>query len=117
MNRTKKVQEENEKEKESRVPSFKGLQRKSRQSSTSSSIGIDQYQKKFYDHILEKEQRDKHLIFKEIEDHINQEYFAATYEQEDEDTPKVPAVEVHSPIPYQVVEDTHKSKKKLKKLK
>ena len=53
MNRTKKVQEENETEKEAQVPSFKGLQRKSRKSSTSS-IGIDQYQKKFYDHLLEK---------------------------------------------------------------
>ena len=53
MNRTKKVQEENEKEKEARVPSFQGLQRKFRKSSTSS-IGIDQYQKIFYDCLLEK---------------------------------------------------------------
>ena len=58
---------------------------------------------------------DKHPIFEEIEDDTNQEYFAATYEQED--TPQVPAVEVLSPIPDQVVEDTHKSKKKIKKLK
>ena len=40
MNKTKKIQEENEKEKEAQVPSFKGLERKSRKSSTSS-IGID----------------------------------------------------------------------------
>ena len=53
MNRTKQVQEENEKEKEARVPNFHGLQRKSRKSSTSS-IGIDQHQKKFCDHLIEK---------------------------------------------------------------
>ena len=116
MNRTQKVQEENEKEKEAQIPSFKGLQRKSRKYSTSSSIGIDQYQKKFYDHLLEKEQRDKHLIFEEIEDHTNQEDFASTYEQEDGDTLEVPVVEVHSPIPDQVVEDTQKFKRKIKKL-
>ena len=66
LNRKKKVQEE----KEYRVPSFKGLQRKSRKSSTSS-IGIDQYQKMFYGHLLEKEKKDKTPIFEEIEDHIN----------------------------------------------
>ena len=110
MNRTRKVQEENEKEKEARVPSFKRLQRKSRKYSTSS-IGIDQYQKKFYDHLLKKEQRDKHPIFEKIEDHINQEDFVSTYEQEDEITPEVLAVEVHSPIPDQVVEDINLKRK------
>lgn len=70
MNMTQKVQEENEKENEVWFPRFKGLQRKSKKYSTSS-IGIDQYQKKFYDHLLEKEQRNKHPIFEEIEDHTN----------------------------------------------
>ena len=116
MNRTKQVQAKNEKEKEARVPNFQGLQRKSRKYSTSS-MGIDQYQKRFYDHLFEKEQRDKHPIFEENEDHTNQEDFVDTYEQEDEVTPKVPAAEVHSPISDPVVEDAHKSKKKIKKLK
>ena len=55
MNKTKRIQEENEKEKEARALIFRGLQRKSRKSSNSS-IGIDPHQKKFYDHLLEKEQ-------------------------------------------------------------
>ena len=128
MNRTKKVQEGNEKEKEAQVPNFQGLQRKYRKYSTSS-IGIDQHQKKFYDHLIEKEQRDKHHIFEEIEeieDHTNQKDFEATYEEEDfattlehedEDTREVLVVEVHSPILDQVEQDTHKSKRKIKKLK
>ena len=128
MNMTKQVQAEKEKEKEARVPNFQGLQRKSRKSSTSS-IGIDQDQNKFHDHLIEKEQRDKHPIFEEIEEieyHTNQkdfdttyteEYFVATHEHEDEDTPEILAAKVHSPILEQVVEDTQKSKRKIKKLK
>jgi hypothetical protein len=80
MNRTKKAQAENEKEMEARVPNFQGLQRKSRKSSTFS-IVIDQHEKKFYDHLKEREQRDKHPIFEEIEDHTHQKDFEATYEE------------------------------------
>ena len=117
MNRIKQVQAENEKEKEARVPNFQGLQRKSRKSSTSS-IGIDQHQKKFYDHLNEREQRDKHPIFEdieEIEDHTHQKDFEATYEEEDfaathedeeEDNSESLATKVNSPIPYQVKQDT-----------
>ena len=82
MNRRKQVQVENEKEKEASVPNFQGLQRKSRKYSTSS-IGIDQHQNKFYDHLIEKEERDKHPIFEENEDHINQGDFEGTYKEED----------------------------------
>lgn len=89
MNKTKKIQEENEKEKEARVPSFKGLQRKSHKSSNSS-IGIDPHQKKFYDHLLEKEQMDKTPIFDESQDHTNQEDIAAATNQEDVVTPEIP---------------------------
>ena len=67
MNKTKKIQEENEKEKEARALIFRGLQRKSRKSSNSL-IGIDPHQKKIYDHLLEKEQMDKNPIFDEPQD-------------------------------------------------
>ena len=128
MNRPKQAQAKNEKEKEARVPNFQGLQRKSIKSSTSS-IGIDQHQKKFYDHLNEREQTDTHPIFEEIEefeDHTHQKDFEATYEEEDfaathedeeEDTPKAPTSKVHSPIPDQVEPDTQKSKRQIKKFK
>ena len=54
MDKAKQVKTENEKSKEARVPNFQGLQRKSRKYSTSS-IGIDQHQNKFYDHLNERE--------------------------------------------------------------
>ena len=50
MNKTKKIQEENKKEKEARAPNFRGLQIKSRKS-CNSFIGIDPHQKMFYDHL------------------------------------------------------------------
>lgn len=67
MQKAKQVQEEHEKEKEARVPNFQGLAKKSRKSSNSS-IGIDPNQKKLYDYINEKEERDKNPIYEEIED-------------------------------------------------
>ena len=63
MDKSKQVQSVNEKAKEARVPNFQGLQRKS-QKSSNSSIGIDQNQKKFYDYINEREQRDKNPVKK-----------------------------------------------------
>ena len=60
---------------------------------------------------------DKTPIFEETADHTNQEDFVATYDQEDEVTPEVPSIEVHSPISYLVIKDAQKSKKKIKKLK
>ena len=60
---------------------------------------------------------DKTPIFEETEDHTNQEYFVATNDQEDEATPEVLATEVHSPSLDPVMEDAHKSNKKIKKLK
>ena len=60
---------------------------------------------------------DKTPIFEEIEDHTNQKDFASTNDQEDEVTPEVPTVKVHSPSSYPVMEDAHKSNKKIKKLK
>ena len=116
MHKTKNIQEENEKEKEAQVRSFKGLQRKSRKSSNSS-IGIYPYQKKFYDHLLEKEQMDKTPIFDESQDYTDQEDIAAANVQEDVVTPKIIAEEVHSPTSDLVTKDGHKSKKKIKKLK
>lgn len=112
MDKAKQVQSENEKAKEARVPNFQGLQRKSRKSSNSS-IGIDQNQKKFYDYINEREQRDKNPIFEEIEDMENnayqQEYetsygedLAAAHENEEGDIPEAPAEKESSPIPEQV---------------
>ena len=112
MDKAKQVQTKNEKAKEARVPNFKGLQRKY-QKYSNSSIGIDQHQKKFYDHLNEREQRDKHSIFEEIEeieDHAYQkdfetsyeEDFATTYEDEEEDIPEAPAAKANSPIPDQV---------------
>ena len=85
--------------------------------SFTSLIGIDPYQKKFNDHILEKEQMDKTHIFKETQDHTDQEGFVAANYQEDEVTPKVPVEEVCSPIADPVTKDEQKSKKKIKKLK
>ena len=41
---------------------------------------------------------DKNPIFEETEEHTNQEDFAATNDQDDEVTTKVPATEVNSPI-------------------
>ena len=73
MDKAKKVQVEHEKEKETRVPNFQALQRKS-QKSYNSSIGIDLNQKKFYDYINEREERDKNPIFEEIEDDENPTY-------------------------------------------
>ena len=60
---------------------------------------------------------DKIPIFEETENHTNQEYFASTYDQEYEVTPKVLAVKVHSQILDPVMEDAQKSKNKIKKLK
>ena len=73
MEKAKQVQVENEKAKEARVPNFQGLQRKS-QKYSNSSIGIDPNQKKFYDYINEREERDKNPIFEEIEDDENPTY-------------------------------------------
>ena len=55
------------------MPNFQGLQRKS-QKSSNSSIGIDPNQKKLYDYINEREERDKNPIFEEIEDVENPTY-------------------------------------------
>ena len=76
MEKAKQVQVEHEKAKEARVPNFQGLQRKS-QKSSNSSIGIDPNQKKFYDYIKGREERDKNPIFEEIDDDDN-----PTYQQE-----------------------------------
>ena len=73
MQKAKQVQVEHEKEKEARVPNFQGLARKSRKSSNSY-IGIDPNQKKLYDYINEKEERDKHPIYEEIKDDDNPTY-------------------------------------------
>jgi hypothetical protein len=116
MNKTKKIQEENKKEKEAQVLSFKGLQRKSRKSSNSS-IGIDTYQKKFNDHLLEKEQMDKTTIFDESQDHTDQEDIAVVNNQEYVVTPDIPTEEIHSLISDPVTKGEQKSKKKIKKLK
>ena len=78
MQKAKQVQVEHEKAKEARVPNFQGLQRKS-QKSSNSSIGIDPNQKKFYDYINEREERDKNPIYEEIEDDDN-----PTYQQEND---------------------------------
>ena len=116
MNKTKNIQEENEKEKEARAPRFIGLQRKSRKSSNSS-IGIDPHQKKFYNHLLEKQQMDKSHIFDEPQDNTDQEDIVASNVQEDMVTPEIPAEEIHSPTSDPVTKDEQKSKKKIKKLK
>ena len=89
MNKTKRIQEENEKEKEARVLSFRGLQIKSRKS-FNSSIGIDPHQKTFYDHLLEKEQIDNTPIFDEPQDNNEQEDIAHDNVQEDMETPEIP---------------------------
>ena len=73
MQKAKQVQEEHEKEKDARVLNFQGLERKS-QKSSNSSIGIDPNQKKLYDYINEKEERDKNPIYEEIEDDDNPTY-------------------------------------------
>ena len=107
-------------------PTFKGY-KENLEKSSNFSIGIDQYQKKFYDHINEREQRDKNPIFEEIEEIENHAYqkdfetsygedFAATHEDEEEDIPEPPAAKESSPIPDQVEQDAHKSKRKIKKL-
>ena len=125
MDKAKKVQVEHEKEKETRVPNFQALQRKS-QKSYNSSIGIDLNQKKFYDYINEREERDKNPIFEEIEHDENTtyqqeydpsfgEYLAADHEDEEEDIPRVLAEKETSPIQEQVEKGEHKSKKKIKK--
>ena len=112
MDKAKQVQSKNEKAKEARVPNFQGLQSKSRKSSNSS-IGIDQNQKKFYDYINEREQKDKNPIFEEIEDIENttcqQEYetyygedLAVAHENEEEDIHGAPVEKESSPIQDQV---------------
>ena len=73
MQKVKQVQVEHEKAKEARVSNFQGLKRKSRKSSNSS-IGIDPNQKKFYDYINEREERDKNPIYEEIENDDNPTY-------------------------------------------
>ena len=108
MDKAKQVQVEHEKAKEARVPNFQGLQRKS-QKSSNSSIGIDPNQKKFYDYINERDERDKNPIFEEIEDDENTSYqkeydtsfgedLAADHEDEEEDIPQVPVEKEISPI-------------------
>lgn len=127
MDKAKLVQSKNEKAKEERVPNFQGLQRKSQESSKSS-IGIDKNQKKFYDYINEREERDKNPIFEEIEDVENityqQEYetsfgedLVVAHENEQEDIPQAPAEKTSSPIQDQVEKSEQKSNKKIKKLK
>ena len=127
MEKSKQVQVEHEKPKEARVSNFQGLQRKSWKSSNSS-IGIDPNQKKFYDYINEREERDKNSIFEEIEDDDNptyqQEYDpsfgedqAADHEDEEENIPQVPIEKESSPIQEHVENGEHKSRRKIGKLK
>ena len=73
MVKAKQVQVENEKAKVARVSNFQGLQRKS-QKSSNFSIGIDPNQKKLYDYINEREERDKNPIFEENENVENPTY-------------------------------------------
>ena len=103
------------------------MARKSRKSSNSS-IGIDPNQKKFYDYINEKEERNKNPIYEEIEDDDNPTYQQENdlsfgedqeldHEDEEEHIPQVLAEKESSPMKELVEQGEHKLKRKIKKLK
>ena len=127
MEKAKQMQVEHKKAKEARVPNFQGLQRKYWKSSNSS-IGIDPNQKKFYDYINEREERDKNPIFEEIEDYENPTYQQENdpsfgedqvidHEDEEDNIPQVSIEKESSPIQEHVEKGEHKSKRKIKTFK